>query len=115
MGENNKRVSCNKMRDNVVHIISKGLGGDQEGLLSIEKFDGYKTEIKKITEERERLALRNKVNEENHLKIYGGLREDIGIKTYLHGPMDYVREKLKLRFCVGELDLPERRKIYIYQ
>ena len=31
------------------------------------------------------------------------------MKTYLHGPMDYAR-KLKLRYRVGNLDLPERRK-----
>ena len=30
---------------------------------------------------------------------------------YLHGPMDYAK-KLKLRFRVGDLDLPERRKRY---
>ena len=46
-----------------------------------------------------------------HLEIYGGLREDIGMKTYLHGSMDYAK-KLKLRFRVGNLDLPERRKRY---
>ena len=38
--------------------------------------------------------LRNKVKEEKHLEIYGRLREDIGMKTYLHGPMDYAK-KLK--------------------
>ena len=31
--------------------------------------------------------------------------------TYLHGPMDYAK-KLKLRFRVGDLDLPERRERY---
>ena len=29
------------------------------------------------------------------------------MKTYLHGPMDDAK-KLKLRFCVGDLDLEER-------
>ena len=43
------------------------------------------------------------------MEINGGLREDIGMKTYLHGPMDHGK-KLKLRFRVGNLDLPERRK-----
>ena len=57
---------------------------------------------------RESQALRNKVKEEKHFEIYRGLREDIGMKTYLHGPMDYAK-KLKLRFRVGDLDLPERR------
>ena len=40
-----------------------------------------------------------------------GLREDIGMKTYLHGPMDN-EKKLKLRFRVGDLDLPAGRKSY---
>ena len=49
------------------------------------------------------------MNEEKHLDIDGELREDIGMKAYLHGPMDYA-EKLKMPFRVGNLDLPERRK-----
>ena len=49
--------------------------------------------------------------EKKHLEIYGGLREDIGMKTYMHGPSGYAK-KLKLRFRVGDLDLPERRKKY---
>ena len=76
-----------------------------------EKCGGYNTEINERTEERERLALRNKVKGEKHLEIHGGLREDIGMKTYLHDPMDYAK-KLKLRFRVAGLDLPERRKRY---
>ena len=100
--------------DNVVEKIWKGLGGDQQKVvLSIEKFGGYKTEVKQRIEERERLALRNNVKGEKHLEIYGGLREDIGMKTYLHGPIDYAK-KLELQFRVGDLDLPEIRNIYIY-
>ena len=57
------------------------------------------------------LALRNKVEEEEHLEIDGGLREEIGMKTYLHGPMDYAKTP-KLRFRLGDLDLPERRERY---
>ena len=60
---------------------------------------------------RERLALRNKVNEEKHLKMCGELREDLTMKRYLHGPMDYGK-RLKLRFGVRNLDLPEGRKRY---
>ena len=33
------------------------------------------------------------------------------MKRYLHGPVDFAKT-LKLRFCVGDLDLPERRKRY---
>ena len=50
------------------------------------------------------------MKEEKHLEIYGWLREDIEMKTFLHGPMDDAK-KLKLRFRVGDLDLPERREI----
>ena len=42
------------------------------------------------------------------MKIYGRLREEIGMKTYLHDPMDYAKT-LKLRLRIGDLDLPERR------
>ena len=82
--------------------------GDQEEVLSTEKCGGYKPEVKERLEERERQALRNTVKEEKHLDIYGGLRGVIGMKTYLHGPMDYAK-KLKLRFRVGDLNLPEKR------
>ena len=36
-----------------------------------------------------------------------GLRENIGMKTDMHGPMDYAK-KMKLRFRVGDLDLPKK-------
>ena len=101
--------------DSVVEKVWKDIGGNQEEVLSIEKFAGYKTEVcgyktevKENIEIRERLALRSRVKEEEHLEIYGGLREEMGMKTYLHGPMDYAKT-LKLRFRVGDLDLPERR------
>ena len=63
---------------------------------------------------RERLALRSKVKEEEHLEIDGELREEIGMKTYLHGPMVYATT-LKLRFRAGDLDLPERRGIPVVE
>ena len=94
--------------DSIVEQVWKDTGGNQEDIVSIEKFAGYKTEVKERIEIRERLALRNKVKEGEHLEIYGGLREEIGMKTHLRGPMDYAKT-LKLRFRVGDLDLPERR------
>ena len=51
------------------------------------------------------------MKEEKHLEIYGELREDIGMETYLHGRIHYAKT-LKLRLRVGDLDLPERRKRY---
>ena len=51
------------------------------------------------------------MKKEEHLEIYGGLREKVGMKTYLHCPMDYSYAKtLILRFRAGDLDLPERRR-----
>ena len=46
------------------------LGGNEEEVLqlSIEKFAGYKTEVREKIEIREMLALRNKVKEEEHLR-----------------------------------------------
>ena len=73
---------------------------------------GARQEAEQRIERRETLALRNKVKEEEHLEIYGELREEIGMKTYLHGPMDFAKT-LKLRFRLGDLDLPERRKMYV--
>ena len=48
---------------------------------------------------------------EKHAEKYGGLREGIGIKRNLHGPMDLAKT-IKLPFGVGDLDLPERIKGY---
>ena len=64
--------------DSVVEKIWKNSGGDQDEVRSNEKFGGYKTEVKARIDERERLALRNKVKEEKKFKIHGELREDIG-------------------------------------
>ena len=58
--------------DSVVENVWKDTGGSQEETLSIEKFGGYKTELKERVHIRERL--RNKVKKEDLLDIYGGLR-----------------------------------------
>ena len=61
--------------DSVVEKVWTGIGGNQEEiLLSIEKFAGYKTEVKERIEIRERLALRNKVKEEEHLRDLRGVQ-----------------------------------------
>ena len=95
--------------DNVAEKQWKDIEGDQEEVLSTEKFGGYKRAVIEKIEERERQALSNEVKEEKRLEIYRRLREDIGMKTHLHGPMDYAK-KLKLRFRVGDLDLQEKKK-----
>ena len=51
----------------------------------------------------EGLTLSNKVKEEEYS------RDVRGVKGRDRNPMDYAKT-LKLRFLVGDLDLPERRK-----
>ena len=59
----------------------------------IENLGGYKTDLKERAEGRERLALRNRVKKEKHFEIYGGLREDIGMKTYIFFTVQWVTQK----------------------
>ena len=48
------------------------------------------------------------------IEVYGGLREERGMKTCLHGPRDYAKT-MQLRFRVGDQDLPERRGIPVVE
>ena len=54
--------------DGVVEKVWKEIGGNQEEILSINKFGGCKAEVKERIETRERPALRNKVKEKEHLR-----------------------------------------------
>ena len=60
--------------DSVVEKVWKDVRASEEDILSIEKFAGYKTKVKKRIEIWERHALRKKVKEEEHLEIYGGVK-----------------------------------------
>ena len=93
--------------DSAVEKVWKDVGGNQEEVASAGEYGKYKAEVEEMIERRERLALQNKVESEKHLEIYGGLRERTGMETYVNGPMDFAKT-LKLRFRVGDLDLPER-------
>ena len=62
------------MWDSVVKKAWKDTRGNQEGMLSTEKFEGYKTEVKERIEIRERLALRNKVKKEEHFRDLRGVK-----------------------------------------
>ena len=48
--------------------------------MSMEMFWGYKAEVKERTERRERLGLQSKVEGEEHLEIYGTLKEEVGMQ-----------------------------------
>ena len=68
-------------------------------MLSVEKLGRYKTKLKEKIERRERLTPRNKVKSEKHLRDF----------VFLRRPMNFAKTP-KLRFRVGDLNLPERRK-----
>ena len=53
--------------------------------------DGGEYKREDMVDIKEKKALRQMVDEEEHLKIYGWLRERIAMKTYLYGLMDYVK------------------------
>ena len=74
--------------DSVVEKVWKGIGGNQKDVLPIEKLGGYTTDVKERIERRARLAQRNCVKEDEHTETYGGAREETGMETYWHGPMD---------------------------
>ncbi|CAB1117900.1 unnamed protein product [Ectocarpus sp. CCAP 1310/34] len=98
--------------DKVVERVGKEIG-DEEETLDTEGFGGFKKKVKEILESREEATLRKKVRSEDHLEIYGKLKEGIGMKSYLDGPTDYAK-KMKLQFRVGDLDLPEPRKRHVH-
>ena len=54
----------------------------------MEKFGGYKTEVKERIERRGRLALKKKAEWRRHLEIYRRLTDEIGMQTYFCGPID---------------------------
>ena len=67
--------------------------GDQEATLAIEEFGEYTDEIKGKIEHRERKALKKKVESEQHFEIYGKLKQQIEMRAYLDGPMDYAKNR----------------------
>ena len=96
--------------DGVIEKVWKDIGELQEEMMPAEKFGRYEAEVEKRMERRKRLELRNNVRQEERLEICGGLSEGIRrVKTTLHGPTDFA-QTLEMRFRVGDLDLPERRK-----
>ena len=69
---------------------------------------GYKPEVKEKIEIRERPALRNKVKKE-HLRNIRWVKRRYRNENVFARP-NRRRKNVELRFRVGDLDLPERRK-----
>ena len=60
--------------DKVVENVWKEIGGNINEIMSIEDVGEYKTKVGDMIELREMKSLRQKVDEEEHLKIFGGLK-----------------------------------------
>lgn len=60
-----------------------------------------KTIARDVMKRRGKEALIRRVEEEEHVEIYGGVREGIEMKTYLQDPMHFTR-KSKLPLRVGD-------------
>lgn len=85
--------------DSIVEQVWKNMGGIKMIKMSIGECGGYKTKARDMAERSRKEALRQKAHEGEHLEILEGLREGIGMKLYLHGPMHNV-QKFKVPFRV---------------
>ena len=61
--------------NDVVEKLRKGIGGNQEDMMSAEKFGRYKAKVEIRMEIMERLALRNKVGSEKYFDLCEVLSE----------------------------------------
>ncbi|CAB1097466.1 unnamed protein product [Ectocarpus sp. CCAP 1310/34] len=87
----------------VVEDVWKGLDIDEDETLETEGLQGFKENIYVACAERE-LNLRKEFKDKEGLEVYGMLKEGIGFKDYLHGPMD-AGTKLKVKFRTGDIGL----------
>ena len=67
-----KKGRAGRRRVSVVEKVWKGMGGNQEEMMSAEKFGRYKADAGEGIERWERLALRNKVKSGERVEMYGG-------------------------------------------
>ncbi|CAB1101586.1 unnamed protein product [Ectocarpus sp. CCAP 1310/34] len=93
----------------VVEDVWKGFDIGEDETLETEGPQGFKEKISVACAEREEQNLRKECKDKEGLEVYGMLKEGIGFKDYLHGPMD-AGTKLKVKFRTGDIGLRERRR-----
>ncbi|CAB1105049.1 unnamed protein product [Ectocarpus sp. CCAP 1310/34] len=93
----------------VVEDVWKGLDIDEDETLETEGLQGFKERISVARAEREEQNPRKETKDKEGLEVYGMLKEGIGFKDYLHGPMD-AGTMLKVKFRTGDIGLRERRR-----
>ncbi|CAB1101351.1 unnamed protein product [Ectocarpus sp. CCAP 1310/34] len=95
----------------VVEDVWKGLDIDEDETLETEGLQGFKEKISVACAEREEQNRRKETEKETEYKeglgVYGMLKEGIGFKDFLHGPMD-AGTTLKVKFRTGDIGLRER-------
>ena len=64
--------------------VWKEIRRNKDDVLSIGESAGYKTKVRDMIKIRDKGALRCKADDKEHLMIYGGLQEGMGMKAYLH-------------------------------
>ncbi|CAB1100297.1 unnamed protein product [Ectocarpus sp. CCAP 1310/34] len=93
----------------VVEDVWKGLDIDEDETLETEGLKGFKAKISVACAEGGEQKLRKETKDKECLGVYGMLKEGIGLKDYLQGPMD-AGTKLKVEFRARDEGLPERRR-----
>ncbi|CAB1097417.1 unnamed protein product [Ectocarpus sp. CCAP 1310/34] len=109
VGDTETSVSGMLFADDFVEDVWKGLDIDEDETLETEGLQGFKEKISVACAEREEQNLRKESKDKEGLEVYGMLKEGIGFKDYLHGPMD-AGTKLKVKFRTGDIGLRERRR-----
>ena len=98
--------------DSVVEKVWKHIGGNQEEILSTEKFGGYRTEVKEKIETRERLALRKKVKEEQHLRDIRWLKRRFRDENVFARPNGLRKNAETTISCRGPGSARKKKEVY---
>lgn len=75
----------------VVEKVWKNMEGNKYKVVSSGKCEGHRGIVRDMVKIRAKQAQRGKINEEVRLKLYGGSREGVRMKTHLHGASDYAK------------------------
>ena len=97
--------------DSVVEKVWKDIGGNQEQILTTEKFAGCKTEVKRGDRNKGKASAKKQGERGRTLIDTRGGHEKRQERNRICTAQwtDYAKT-LQLRFRVGDLDLPERRR-----
>ncbi|CAB1118438.1 unnamed protein product [Ectocarpus sp. CCAP 1310/34] len=100
------RLSANVKQSALMRTYGRDI--DEDGTLETKGLQGFKEKISVYRGSGRRYLLLVPRENKEGLEVYGMLKEGIGFKDYLHGPMD-AGTKLKVKFRTGDIGLRERR------